>query len=97
MVDIRKLKSRAYVLLEGLVALATLVTICSLILTAIDTGRMQLVNSLYQQEVYNVAKMAVQTGESHLELNGVEVSVQRTSRELIVYHEGKEVIRIEKN
>ena len=61
-VDIRKLKSRAYVLLESLVALATLVTICSLILTAIDTGRKQLVNSLYQQEVYNVAKMAVQTG-----------------------------------
>ncbi len=78
-------------MLESLVALATL------ILTAIDTGRKQLVNSLYQQEVYNVAKMAVQTGESHLELNGVEVSVQRTSRELTVYHEGKEVIRIEKN
>ena len=97
MVDIRKLKSRAYVLLESLVALATLVTICSLILTAIDTGRRQLVNSLYQQEVYNVAKMAVQTGESHLELNEVEVSVQRTSRKLTVYHEGKEVIRIEKN
>ncbi|WP_318150621.1 competence type IV pilus minor pilin ComGE [Streptococcus parasuis] len=97
MVDIRKLKSRAYVLLESLVALATLVTICSLILTAIDTGRKQLVNSWYQQEVYNVAKMAVQTGESYLELNGVEVSVQRTSRKLTVYHEGKEVIRIEKN
>ena len=97
MVDIRKLKSRAYVLLESLVALGTLVTICSLILTAIDTGRRQLVNSLYQQEVYNVAKMAVQTGESHLVLNGVEVSVQRTSRKLTVYHEGKEVIRIEKN
>ena len=84
-------------MLESLVALATLVTICSLILTAIDTGRKQLVNSLYQQEVYNVAKMAVQTGESQLELNGVEVSVLRTSRELTVYHEGKEVIRIEKN
>ena len=50
-VIIRKLKSRAYVLLESLVALA-LVTICDLILTAIDTGRRQLVNSLYQQEVY---------------------------------------------
>ena len=84
-------------MLESLVALGTLVTICSLILTAIDTGRRQLVNSLYQQEVYNVAKMAVQTGESHLVLNGVEVLVQRTSRKLTVYHEGKEVIRIEKN
>ena len=84
-------------MLESLVALGTLVTICSLILTAIDTGRTQLVNSWHQQEVYNVAKMAVQTGESHLVLNGFEVLVQRTSRKLTVYHEGKEVIRIEKN
>ncbi|WP_369691687.1 competence system putative prepilin ComGE [Streptococcus ruminantium] len=41
--------------------------------------------------------MAVQTKQHHLVLNGVEVTVQRSSNQLVVFHEGKEVLHIAKN
>ncbi|WP_105096848.1 competence type IV pilus minor pilin ComGE [Streptococcus suis] len=96
MVAIRKQKNKAYILLESLVALATLVTICSLILTAVDTGRRRQAWELEQQEVLNLAQMAVQTGQDKLALNGVTVQVQRTDDKIIVYNEGKEVLSVVK-
>ncbi len=83
-------------MLESLVALATLVTICSLILTAVDTGRRRQAWELEQQEVLNLAQMAVQTGQDKLALNGVTVQVQRTDDKIIVYNEGKEVLSVVK-
>ena len=97
MVIIKKQKNKAYILVEGLVALATLVTICSLLLTAIDTGRYQQLKGLEQQEVFNVAQMAVQTGQSNLSLNGVRVTVERSVNYIRVYHEGQEVLYVAKN
>ncbi|HEP1837294.1 TPA: Type II secretory pathway, pseudopilin PulG [Streptococcus suis] len=96
MVVIRKQKNKAYILLESLVALATLVTICSLILSAVDAGRRRQAWELEQQEVLNLAQMAVQTGQDNLALNGVTVQVQRTADEIIVFHEGKEVLSVVK-
>ncbi|HEL1973393.1 competence type IV pilus minor pilin ComGE [Streptococcus suis] len=96
MVAIRKQKNKAYILLESLVALATLVTICSLILSAVDAGRRRQAWELEQQEVLNLAQMAVQTGQDNLALNGVTVQVQRTADEIIVFHEGKEVLSVVK-
>lgn len=83
-------------MLESLVALATLVTICSLILSAIDAGRRRQAWELEQQEILNLAQMAVQTGQDNLALNGVTVQVQRTADEIIVFHEGKEVLSVVK-
>ncbi|HFI0326754.1 TPA: competence type IV pilus minor pilin ComGE [Streptococcus suis] len=96
MVAIRKQKNKAYILLESLVALATLVTICSLILSAVDAGRRRQAWELEQQEVLNLAQMAVQTGQDKLALNGVAVQVQRTSDRVAVFHEGKEVLSVVK-
>ncbi|NQG29388.1 competence type IV pilus minor pilin ComGE [Streptococcus suis] len=96
MVAIRKQKNKAYILLESLVALATLVTICSLILSAVDAGRRRQAWELEQQEVLNLAQMAVQTEQDNLALNGVTVQVQRTADEIIVFHEGKEVLSVVK-
>ncbi|HFI0036874.1 TPA: competence type IV pilus minor pilin ComGE [Streptococcus suis] len=96
MVAIRKQKNKAYILLESLVALATLVTICSLILSAVDVGRRRQVWELEQQEVLNLAQMAVQTGQDKLALNGVTVQVQRTVDRIAVFHEGKEVLSVVK-
>ncbi|HEM3343737.1 TPA: Type II secretory pathway, pseudopilin PulG [Streptococcus suis] len=96
MVAIRKQKNKAYILLESLVALATLVTICSLILSAVDVGRRRQAWELEQQEVLNLAQMAVQTGQDKLALNGVTVQVQRTTDKIIVFHEGKEVLSVVK-
>ena len=83
-------------MLESLVDLATLVTICSLILSAVDAGRRRQAWELEQQEVLNLAQMAVQTGQDNLALNGVTVQVQRTADEIIVFHEGKEVLSVVK-
>ncbi|HEL9598321.1 TPA: Type II secretory pathway, pseudopilin PulG [Streptococcus suis] len=96
MVAIRKQKNKAYILLESLVALATLVTICSLILSAVDAGRRRQVWELKQQEVLNLAQMAVQTEQDNLALNGVTVQVQRTAERVTVFHEGKEVLSVVK-
>lgn len=83
-------------MLESLVALATLVTICSLILSAVDAGRRRQAWELEQQEVLNLAQMAVQTGQDNLALNGVTVQVQRTAERVAVFHEGKEVLLVVK-
>ncbi len=96
-VAIRKQKNKAYILLESLVALATLVTICSLILSAVDAGRRRQVWELEQQEVFNLAQMAVQTKQDDLALNGVAVQVQRTAERVAVFHEGKEVLSVVKS
>ncbi|ALA27864.1 Type II secretory pathway, pseudopilin PulG [Streptococcus suis] len=96
MVAIRKQKNKAYILLESLVALATLVTICSLILSAVDVGRRRQAWELEQQEVLNLAQMAVQTGQDKLALNGVTVQVQQTADKIIVFYEGKEVLSVVK-
>lgn len=83
-------------MLESLVALATLVTICSLILSAVDVGRRRQAWELEQQEVLNLAQMAVQTGQDKLALNGVTVQVQQTADKISVFYEGKEVLSVVK-
>ncbi len=83
-------------MLESLVALATLVTICSLILSAVDAGCRRQVWELEQQEVLNLAQMAVQTEQDNLALNGVTVQVQRTADKIIIFHEGEEVLSVVK-
>ncbi|WP_155969679.1 competence type IV pilus minor pilin ComGE [Streptococcus ruminantium] len=97
MVVIKNQKNKAYVLLESLVALAVFVAICSLLLSAITAGRRRQAWELKQQEILNLAQMAVQTKQHHLVLNGVEMTVQRSSNQLVVFHEGKEVLHIAKN
>ena len=42
-------------------------------------------DSLHQQEVLNVATMAVQTGQDDLVMNGVEIHIIRRDGELYVY------------
>lgn len=83
-------------MLESLVALATLVTICSLILSTVDSGRRRQDRELEQQEVLNLAQMAVQTEQDKLALNGVTIQVQRTVNKIVVFHEGKEVLSVVK-
>lgn len=83
-------------MLESLVALATLVTICSLILSAVDAGRRRQDWELEQQEILNLAQMAIQTEQDNLTLNGVTVQVQGTADKIIVFHEGKEVLSVVK-
>lgn len=97
MVIIKRQKLKAYILLESLVALALLATITILVLGEMDKSRQQMQDSLHQQEVLNVATMAVQTGQDDLVMNGVEVHITRRDGELYVYDGRKEVMHVKKN
>lgn len=97
MVTIKKQKLKAYILLEGLVALALLATITSLVLGEMDRSRIQMQESLHQQEVLNVATMAVQTGQDHLAINGVEVRMVKHGNEISIYDGQNEVLHVTKN
>ncbi|WP_274641441.1 competence type IV pilus minor pilin ComGE [Streptococcus equinus] len=97
MVIIKRQKLKAYILLESLAALALLATITILVLGEMDKSRHQMQDSLHQQEVLNVATMAVQTGQDDLLMNGVEVHITRRDGELYVYDGQKEVMHVKKN
>ncbi|HHU65072.1 competence type IV pilus minor pilin ComGE [Streptococcus sp.] len=97
MVIIKRQKLKAYILLESLAALALLATITILVLGEMDKSRQQMQDSLHQQEVLNVATMAVQTGQDDLVMNGVEIHIIRRDGELYVYDGQKEVMHVKKN
>lgn len=96
MVNIEKQRVKAYILLESLAGLAVLSIIASLVLTAISTNRQQL--SAYQQkeEVLSVAQMALQTGQSRVTLNGIQIEVVEQADNLVITNKGKEVLRVGK-
>ncbi len=97
MVAIKRQKLKAYILLESLLTLAVFALVTSLLLAAINQGRQQQVLAYEQEEVLNLAKMAVQTGQEELSLNGVQVRLVRDSRQIRVYHENKEILYVEKD
>ena len=97
MVAIKRQKLKAYILLESLLTLAVFALVTSLLLAAINQGRQQQVLVYEQEEVLNLAKMAVQTGQEELSLNGVQVRLVRDSRQIRVYHENKEILYVEKD
>lgn len=77
--------------------LAVFALVTSLLLAAINQGRQQQVQAYEQEEVLNLAKMAVQTGQEELSLNGVQVRLVRDSRQIRVYHENKEILHVKKD
>ena len=97
MVAIKRQKLKAYILLESLLTLAVFALVTSLLLSAINQGRRQQVLAHEQEEALNLAKMAVQTGQEELSLNGVQVRLVRDSRQIRVYHENKEILYVEKD
>lgn len=77
--------------------LAVFALVTSLLLAAINQGRRQQVQAYEQEEVLNLAKMAVQTGQEELSLNGVQVRLVRDSQQIRVYHENKEILHVKKD
>ena len=77
--------------------LAVFALVTSLLLPTINQGRQQQIQVYEQEEVLNLAKMAVQTGQEELSLNGVQVRLVRDSRQIRVYHENKEILYVEKD
>ena len=96
MVIIKK-SVKAYILLESLLSLSILALIVSLVLGEVDKNRQRVAESLHQQEVLNVAAMAVQTDQEDLILNGVNVHVERNKERISINENGRIVLQVSKN
>lgn len=96
MVSIKK-QLHAYILLESLIALGVLVTITSLVLSHLGLQQRAIAEQVRQQEVLNLAIMAVQTGQERLSLDGVSVEVARSDSQLTVYSQGRVVMSLVKD
>ena len=91
MENLRKQYVRGTILLEALLALAIFATIVTLLLGQIHQSRKLENELLKKEEVLRVSKMALQTNQRHLTMNGIEVRVEKSQQDIRVYH-GKELI-----
>ena len=71
----KKQKIKAVILLEAVISLAIFASIATLLLGQIQESRRREAELLKQEEVLRVARMALQTGEKQLTVNGLTVDV----------------------
>ena len=92
---LRKLKIKAVILLEAVVALAIFASIATLLLGQIQKNRQEEAEILQKEEVLRVAKMALQTGQNQVNINGVEIQVFSSEKGLEeVYHGSEQLLAI---
>ena len=96
MVSLKRRQLQASILLEALVAMAVFAAIASLLLGQISRSRKEQRVLLQKEEVLRVAHMALQTGQEELHTNGITVRQLKTDKQLLIYHEGEVVIRVQK-
>ena len=89
---LRKQKIKAVILLEALVALAIFASIATLLLGQIQQNRRLEAEILQKEEVLRVAKIALQTGQSQVKVNGVEIQVFASEKGLEVYHGSEKLL-----
>lgn len=89
---LRKQKIKAVILLEAVVALAVFASIATLLLGQIQQNRRLEAEILQKEEVLRVAKMALQTGQNLVKVNGVEIQVFASEKGLEVYHGSEKLL-----
>lgn len=89
---LRKQKIKAVILLEAVVALAIFASIATLLLGQIQQNRRLEAEILQKEEVLRVAKIALQTGQSQVKVNGVEIQVFASEKGLEVYHGSEKLL-----
>ena len=94
--NLKKQQIKATILLEALLALGVFAIIASLLLHQISNSRRETLAILQNEEVLRVAQMALQTGQDQLQLNGIQVQVQRNKDQIRVFYQGEELIHVEK-
>ena len=95
---LNKLKTRkikAVILLEAVISLAIFASIAILLLGQIQESRKREVELLKQEEVLPVARMALQTGQKQLTVNGVTIDVVTREKSLEVYHGTEKLLDIQ--
>ena len=74
---IKRASVPASILIESLVALGLFAMITTLLLGEIRRSRKERLADFKEVEVLSVAQMALQTGQNHLEANGIQVQVEK--------------------
>lgn len=97
MVNIKRQKIRGYILLEALIATALFALIVGVVLTEIQASRKRHNRYLQEAETYQLAKMAIQSGQDELNLNESTVQVVRDDKGLAVYHQGEVLVDVKEN
>ena len=95
--NIKKRYSKAYILLESLLAMALLSVLVTIVLNAVVQSRQQLKAKNLEIEALNVAQMAVDTGQESLQINDVNITVRKTASKIIIFNREKELLVLEKN
>ena len=80
------------ILLEAVIALAIFASIATLLLGQIQKNRREEAEILQKEEVLRVAKMALQTGQNQVKVNGVEIQVFANEKGLEVYHGSEKLL-----
>ena len=94
--NLKKQQIKATILLEALLALGIFSIIASLLLHQISYSRRETLAILQKEEILRVAQVALQTGQDQLQLNGIQVQVQRNKDQIRVFYQGEELIHVEK-
>ena len=89
---LKKQKIKAVILLEAVVALAVFASIATLLLGQIQQNRRLEAEILQKEEALRVAKMALQTGQNQVKINGVEIQVFASEKGLEVYHGSEKLL-----
>ena len=88
-------KIKAVILLEAVLSLAIFASIATLLLGQIQESRKREVELLKQEEVLRVARMALQTGQKQLNVNGVRVDIVSSEKGVEVYHGTEKILAIQ--
>ena len=91
----KKQKIKAVILLEAVISLAIFASIATLLLGQIQESRRQEARLMEQEEVLRVARMALQTGQKQLTVNGLTVNVVSNEQGLEVYHGTEKLLAIQ--
>ena len=91
----KKQKIKAVILLEAVISLAIFASIATLLLGQIQESRRQEARLIEQEEVLRVARMALQTGQKQLSVNGVTIDVVPNEQGWEVYHGTEKILAIQ--
>lgn len=91
----RKQTIKAVILWEAVISLAIFASIATLLLGQIQESRKREAELLKQEEVLRVARMALQTGQKKLTLNGVTINMDLSEKGLGVYHGAEKLLAIQ--
>ena len=89
---LKKQKIKAVILLEAVVALAVFASIATLLLGQIQQNRRLEAEILQKEEALRVAKIALQTGQNQVKVNGVEIQVFSSEKGVEVYHGSEKLL-----